>query len=389
MSCAPLRTGTVLVIAGTRPEAIKVAPVVHELRAADSPLGAYLLATGQHPQLLDDALADLDLTADATLDLVAADRSSQAGLLASLLPRLAAEIAALAPAAVLVQGDTASAFAGGLAALWAQIPLVHLEAGLRSGDLARPFPEEAYRRQLGAIASLHLAPTPKAVANLLAEGVAADAIVCTGNTVVDAAQRVAARGAIERPPSDRDLRQVLLTTHRRESWGEPLEQVLDAVVALVEEIPDIEVTVPVHPNPNVSRAVHQRLAGRDRVSLVEPLGYRQLVGALSRATLVLTDSGGIQEEAPSFGVPVLVLREVTERTEAIDAGCARLVGTDRDRVLAEARRLLTDHEAWATMAHVANPFGDGRAAERATAAIAALLAGREPAGSLVATGSAS
>ncbi|HWJ61010.1 MAG TPA: UDP-N-acetylglucosamine 2-epimerase (non-hydrolyzing) [Acidimicrobiales bacterium] len=366
---------TVLIVAGTRPEAIKVAPVVHQLRSPGSPLGAHLLATGQHPDLAAEALADLDLVADTTLALHPSDRSSQAALLAALLPALSAQIEARRPAAVLVQGDTASAFAGGLAALWAQVPLVHLEAGLRSGDLAHPFPEEAYRRQLGAIASLHLAPTPRAVANLRAEAVAADAIALTGNTVVDAARMVAANqpGPGLAPTPGR--RRVLLTTHRRESWGQPLHDVLDAAAELVATVPDVELLVPVHPNPNVGREVRNRLGGVERVVLTEPLSYRDLVAVLATATLVLTDSGGIQEEAPSFGVPVLVLREVTERPEAVEAGCARLVGTDRARVLAEARTLLTDPVAWQAMARVANPFGDGRAAERSVGAMAALLLG--------------
>jgi UDP-N-acetylglucosamine 2-epimerase (non-hydrolysing) len=364
----------VLLIAGTRPEAIKLAPVADRMSAAGL-LEPCLVGSGQHPEMVDQALAAFGRSADRT---VALDRrtGSQPELLARLTERLDPVLAEPGVAAVVVQGDTTTTLAGALVAFWRQVPVVHLEAGLRSHDLGAPFPEEANRRLVGQLAARHLAPTRPAAANLLREGVAPDTVLVTGNTVVDAVLTVAARPA---PWADPQLSTVegplvLVTAHRRESWGAPLDGILAAVRTLLRSHPRLRVVLPAHPNPAVRSQVDAALSDQDRALVTGPLPYADFARLLARAHLVLSDSGGVQEEAPSFGVPVLVLREVTERMEAVDAGCAALVGTDPDRIVTEASRLLQDPAARAAMVVGGSPFGDGRAAGRTAQAVAALLA---------------
>jgi UDP-N-acetylglucosamine 2-epimerase (non-hydrolysing) len=367
----------VLLLVGTRPEAVKAAPVA--LRLAEHPhLSPAIVHSGQHAVMVEQALAPFGLRPDESL-CYQRETGGQPELFAHLLPALDQLLARRRPKAVLVQGDTATALAGALAAFWRRIPVVHLEAGLRTGDLAAPFPEEANRQLVARVAALHLAPTPAAAAALEAESLSGGPIVVTGNTVVDAALRIA---ALETPAANPGLvavehelethggRLVLVTAHRRESWGAPLDEVLGAVATLTEGHPDIRVLLPVHPNPAVRAQVVTALGGHPRVTLTEPLSYPDLVRVLRRAALVLTDSGGIQEEAPSFGVPVLVLREATERMEAVDAGCAWLVGTDRTRILLAADEMLHTR---LRIPVTSNPFGDGDAASRVCAAIAELL----------------
>lgn len=368
----------VLLLVGTRPEAVKAAPVA--LCLAEHPhLRPSIVHSGQHAVMVEQALAPFGLHPDEFLR-YRRKTGGQAELFANLLPALDALLARRGPAAVLVQGDTATALAGALAAFWRRIPVVHLEAGLRTGDLTAPFPEEANRQLVARIAALHLAPTPAAAAALAAESPSGGPVVVTGNTVVDAALRIAALAApavnpdlvtVEKELETHGGRLVLVTAHRRESWGEPLDEVLAAVAALTERHPDVRVLLPMHPNPAVRAQVVAALGAHPRVTLTEPLAYPDLVRVLRRAALVLTDSGGIQEEAPSFGVPVLVLREVTERMEAVHAGCAWLVGTDRTRILLEADEML---QARLRVPSHNNPFGDGNAAVRVCAAIADLLA---------------
>lgn len=360
-----------LLVAGTRPEAIKIAPVALAARASGS-LRASILGTGQHERIFDLALEHFDLEADDRIPTIARAGGGQADLLGHLLPRLEAKIQRRSPAAVLVQGDTASALAGAMAAFWQRVPVVHLEAGLRSHDVDNPFPEETYRRVIASLASLHLAPTDAAVRNLEREGIPTDRILRIGNTAIDAAIHAATRSRLDVPQG---RRLVLVTAHRRENWGQPLRDVALAIRRLIDAHPDIEVVIPLHPNPLVSEALLSDLGEVERVRLVEPLDHPALIAHLQAATLVLTDSGGIQEEAPSFGTPVLVLRETTERPEAVEAGCAQLVGTDPLVVAGRASQLLGDEAARLAMATVANPFGDGRSGERAVDAVRWWLSG--------------
>jgi UDP-N-acetylglucosamine 2-epimerase (non-hydrolysing) len=367
----------VFLIAGTRPEAIKLGPVVAAMRATGR-LTPVLVASGQHPTMVGQALAAFEQTPDVTLP-VQRVTGSQPELMTAMVQQLDALFEQRRPAAVIVQGDTTTTLAGAMAAFWRHIPVVHLEAGLRSGDLESPFPEEANRRLVGQLASLHLAPTALAATNLLDEHVPPTQVIITGNTVVDAALSVAARQLPFDDPrlapfvGEPGTRLVLVTAHRRESWGEPLDRILAAVRRLVATYPDLRVVLPSHPNPAVRAQVEAGLSGLNQVMVTDPLPYHSLARVLSRAYLTLTDSGGIQEEAPSFGVPALVLRDVTERVESLDAGCAKLVGTDTDLIVTEASRLLDDRATRDAMTAGGNPYGDGMAAHRTEQAVAAML----------------
>ncbi|WP_328468177.1 UDP-N-acetylglucosamine 2-epimerase (non-hydrolyzing) [Actinoplanes sp. NBC_00393] len=356
-------------IGGTRPEAVKLAPVVLAMREQRL-LTPVVVASGQHPAMVAQALAAFGLAPDRTLHF---DRSTgrQAELLAEMVRGLDELWETRAPAAVIVQGDTTTSLAGALAAFWRRIPVVHLEAGLRSGDPASPFPEEANRRLVTRLAALHLAPTPLAALNLVGDNVAPADVLITGNTVVDAAAAMAARRTVT--PRTGGRRLILVTAHRRESWGEPLDRILAAVKQLIARYPDVEVVLPSHPNPAVRAQVDAALAGVERVTVTGPLPYPELTRLLAEAYLVLTDSGGIQEEAPSYGVPVLVLRDVTERVESLDAGCAELVGSDTAAIVKVASALLDDRSRRDAMVAGVNPYGDGRAAWRTAQAAAALL----------------
>ncbi|TDP96548.1 non-hydrolyzing UDP-N-acetylglucosamine 2-epimerase [Labedaea rhizosphaerae] len=366
----------VVLLAGTRPEAVKAAPVALAL-AGHPVLRPRIVHSGQHAGMVEQALAPFGLRVDDRLP-VQRDTGGQPELVAQLLPALDDVLATHDPAAVIVQGDTTTTLAGALAAFWRRVPVVHLEAGLRTGDLASPFPEEANRQLVARIAALHLPPTEQAAQALRAESVPSEHIVVTGNTVVDAVRHIASAAPPARDPKLSALehrvattggRLVLVTVHRRESWGAPLDRVLAAVHDLADAHPDIHVLLPAHPNPLVRRQI-AATPSHPRVVVTEPLDYPDLVRALRGASLVLTDSGGIQEEAPSFGVPVLVLREVTERMEAVVAGCAWLVGTDPARIRTEADRVLCQR---LRVPLDRNPFGDGRAALRVVAALEELL----------------
>lgn len=369
-------------IAGTRPEAIKLAPLVPALR--DEGLEPVFIASGQHPTMVHQALGAFGLKPDVTLNI---DRrnGSQAELVAALTVALEDHWSS-PPGAVVVQGDTTTVLASAMVAFWAKTPIVHLEAGLRSHDLSAPFPEEGNRRLVGQIAHLHLAPTVDARANLEREGIGPDRVVVTGNTVVDAVLDIAAQGrTVDDPLVDEFVRRarakrsrlLLVTVHRRESWGAPLDRVLGAVQTLLNRYQDAEVVLPAHPNPAVRQQVHTALGSHPRVLVTEPLAYPTLVAVLAASTIVLSDSGGIQEEAPSFGVPVIVLRDVTERMEAVNAGCAVLAGTNAQTIVDVAARLLDDPAERAAMVAGGNPFGDGKAAERSAAAIGWILGSRD------------
>lgn len=360
-----------------------MAPVVWALRARRDEVETRVVLTGQHTTLVDGMVDVLDLRPDYDLAIMREGQDLHhvaRACLEGMRPVLEVE----RPDLVLVQGDTATVFFASLGGFFQRIRVGHVEAGLRSGDRWAPFPEEIFRRLTDVLAELHFAPTLGAREHLLAEGVPPGGIHVTGNTVVDALLSVAGReeaGAAE--ASDPGLREalasperiVLLTAHRRESFGAPLREIFSGVRELTDAEEDVRVVYPVHPNPDVRGPAEEILAGHPRIHLTPPLGYLDLVRALRAATLVLTDSGGIQEEAPAFGTPVLVLREVTERPEGIDAGVARLVGTDRERIVDEARRLLADPGAREAMSSAENPYGDGHAGERIADVVVATLTG--------------
>jgi UDP-N-acetylglucosamine 2-epimerase len=368
----------VMVVFGTRPEAIKMAPVVAALKATPG-IETLVCVTAQHRQMLDQVLELFGLVPDDDLDVMAPGQALP-DLFARILTGMSGVLAARKPDLVLVHGDTSTTLATALAAFYAKVPVGHVEAGLRTGDLQAPWPEEANRRLTAPLSSLHFAPTTRSRDNLLAEGLPASQVHVTGNTVIDALLSVVARFesdaglagelASRFPFLDPSRRLVLVTGHRRENFGGGFEQMCLAIRDLAAR-GDTQVVYPVHLNPNVQEPVNRILGGVGGVHLIEPLDYLPFVYLMSRAHLILTDSGGIQEEAPSLGKPVLVMRDTTERPEAVDAGTVRLVGTDRARIVAEATRLLDDAAAHAAMARAHNPYGDGRAAAR----IAAIIAG--------------
>jgi len=358
----------VLVICGTRPEAIKLSPVVRELRRRRDEFQTTVCVTAQHRDLLDQVLAAFSLEPEYDLDLM---REGQTPLetTSRILSRLGPVLQAEAPHLVLVQGDTATTLCGAMAAFYQRIPVGHVEAGLRSGDLRQPFPEEMNRTVVTKLASLHFAPTREAAENLRAEGVSGDRIAVTGNTGIDALVHVAdelKRGGLvsEAAPQLRPGEKlIVVSAHRRENLGQRIESICRALLRMADR-EDVRIVFPVHPNPGVQGPVHRLLSGRRNISLVEPLGYVPFVELMRGAHLLITDSGGIQEEAPSLGKPVLVMREKTERPEGLRAGTAKLVGTSPGRIVGEAFRLLDDPAEYAGMARVRNPYGDGLASER-------------------------
>lgn len=361
----------ILLVYGTRPEAIKMAPLVRALKATagTTPVVA---VTGQHRAILDQVNELFDIDPAHDLDLLAPGQSLH-DITARSLRGIADILAIEQPDATVIQGDTTTAFAGALASFYSQIPVVHLEAGLRTGEIGNPFPEEANRKMTSSLTTVHLAPTADARANLLAEGIDPRTVRVTGNTVIDALLDITGRRLPSAHPAIRAIagrRAVLVTTHRRESWGDPMRQTAAAVAHLASRFPDVHWLIPVHPNPLVRDVLVPALETFPNVILSEPLGYADFAAALSYCELVLTDSGGVQEEAPSLGKPVLVLRDTTERPEAVSAGTVRLVGTDPVRIIAEAARLLTDPLVREQMSRAINPYGDGHAARRAAQAIA-------------------
>lgn len=362
----------VLIAAGTRPEAIKLAPLVSELRRSPHATDVVLCATGQHRELLDQAWRPFAMRAD--IDLALMTPNQQLGdLTAVILQEMTAVLRRQAPDWVVVQGDTTTAMATALAAFYLRLPVAHVEAGIRTGDRFNPHPEEWNRRAADAASALLCAPTARAAANLRAEGFDAERIVVTGNTGVDALLQIASRPDSERVrallAARPGTRLVLVTVHRRESFGQPLEHICHALRSLAREVPDAHFVLPVHPNPNVARVINRRLGSEPAFTLTPPLDYEDFVGLMKRAVLILTDSGGIQEEAPSLGVPVLVMRTRTERQEAVEIGAARLVGTCPDAIVNTARLLLTDERRRQAMRAPHNPFGDGRASARIAAVL--------------------
>ena len=356
----------VMTIFGTRPEAIKMAPVILELKKFPE-IETIVTVTAQHREMLDQVLNLFKIQPDFDLNIMSAgqtlfDITSRALLgLNSILEQVK-------PDMVLVHGDTTTTFTGALAAYYHQIKVGHVEAGLRTKNKYSPFPEEMNRKLTGALTDLHFAPTVTAKNNLLAEGVDAEKIFVTGNTVIDALYQTVSKdfkfsGELEKINST-NKRVILVTTHRRENLGEPLRQVYKALKRIVEEFPEVEIIFPVHKNPKVREVVNAELGNLAQVNLIEPLDYQPFANLMNRATLILTDSGGIQEEAPSLGKPVLVLRDTTERPEAVLAGTVKLTGTEQEKVYGAAKLLLTDSAEYKKMAAAQNPYGDGKAAQR-------------------------
>ena len=366
----------VMTIYGTRPEAIKMAPLiaaVHEHPAME----AVVAVTGQHREMLDQVNELFGIVPDHDLDLMT-HGATLAAVTSRTLTATTDLLERTTPDLVVVQGDTSSAFTAALAAFYQRIPVVHLEAGLRTGDIYAPFPEEVNRRLTAPIAALHLAPTATSRQNLVSEGIDPVHIAVTGNTVIDAL-----RTTIGRPVEFGDQRVaeivasgqpiLLVTSHRRESWGPRMAEAMGAVRNIADRHPEVRVLLPLHRNALVRDVIEPALAGLDNVLLTEPLSYHEFAHVLRASHVVLTDSGGVQEEAPSLGKPVLVMRDTTERPEAVEAGTVKLVGTSREAILGETLRLIEDSTAYAQMANAINPYGDGHAAPRCVAAIAQLL----------------
>lgn len=366
----------VLVVYGTRPEAVKVAPLVRLLKQS-STLDCVTAVTGQHREMLEQVNAVFGIQPDRDLALFEHGQSLNK-LASKVFGAMDALIDEVKPDAILVQGDTTTVAIAAIAGFHRQVPVVHLEAGLRSGNIDSPFPEEANRKLAGQVARLHLAPTPDAAQNLLGEGVDPASVVVTGNTVIDAMLETAELPSEFSDPALVDVvesgrRVVALTVHRRENLGAPMEHIAEAVARIADTYPEASIVFPMHRNPAVRATMLPVLEKHSNVLTIEPLDYVQFIHLQKASHIVLTDSGGVQEEAPSLGKPVLVLRENTERPEAVTAGTVRLVGTDADRIVQEVGRLMDDPDAYAAMAQVANPYGDGKAAERAVAAIEHLL----------------
>ncbi|GAB4110590.1 MAG: UDP-N-acetylglucosamine 2-epimerase (non-hydrolyzing) [Roseiflexaceae bacterium] len=365
----------VIVVIGTRPEAIKMAPIVHELARYPQQIQSIVCVTGQHREMLDQALSIFQIRPDYDLDLMQAGQTL-AGLTARLITALDQVFATEQPDWVLVQGDTTTVMAASLVAFYRQIKIGHVEAGLRSGDKFQPFPEEINRRITDLLADYYFAPTTQSRAALLAEHVPAERVLVTGNTVIDAllstVERVGQRQFA--PPFDTigDRRMLLVTAHRRENFGEPFQAVCRAIRRIALEFgPALQIVYPVHYNPDVRGPAYQHLSDLPNITMVDPVDYETMVQLLNRADLVLTDSGGLQEEAPSLHKPVLILRDVTERQEVVDLGAAMLVGTDEDRIVAATSELLTNPARYAAMSLVPNPYGDGQASRRIVQALLA------------------
>ncbi|MGH9614183.1 MAG: non-hydrolyzing UDP-N-acetylglucosamine 2-epimerase [Bryobacteraceae bacterium] len=371
---------TILFVLGTRPEAIKLAPLIRAVQEQPSRFRARVCVTAQHREMLDQVLTAFGLETHHDLNVMQSGQTlsqSSARIIASLEPVFQSEC----PDVTVVQGDTTTTFCGALASFYARVPVAHVEAGLRTGDIAQPFPEEMNRVLTSRLASLHFAATEGAAANLRAEGVNASDISVTGNTGVDAILHIRdglESGRVRADPivaADPSKRLIMVTAHRRESFGPGFERICAALGHLAAR-GDVEIVYPVHPNPNVREPVHRLLGNIPGIRLVDPLGYVPFVDLMRRSALLITDSGGVQEEGPSLGKPVLVLREKTERPEAVEAGTVRLVGTDPARIVAEAETLLDNPEMYHRMSRVHNPYGDGRASGRILALIHSFLSGK-------------
>lgn len=370
------------IVIGTRPEAIKMAPVVKALQAQPEYFKTIVIATAQHRQMLDQVFDIFEIFPDIDLDLMRPNQNLS-GLAARVLDALDEKLRAISPDLLMVQGDTTTVFATSVAAFHLNIPVAHVEAGLRSHNLRNPFPEEMNRRLTSVLTAIHLAPTPLARQELEKENIPKESIVVTGNTVVDALAHLLQRPfSIENTPLAsiplQDHRVMVVTSHRRESWGKDLESTCLAIRDLVAKCPDLLVVYPVHLNPNVRATVNDLLRDTPRVHLTEPLDYFTFINLMQACHLILTDSGGVQEEAPTLRKPLLVLRKLTERPEAFHAGLSKVVGNSREAIVAEAGRLLEDEASYAQMISQSNPFGDGNACKRISEALRRWSKGLRP-----------
>ena len=372
---------TVLMIVGTRADAIKMAPVIEAIRA-DSDLVPLVVATSQHREMLDQVLNAFGLSVDIDLDIMR-HRQTLTDITVRALEGLDRVFAEHEVDLTIVQGDTTTSFVGGLLSFYHGKAVAHVEAGLRTYDLSHPFPEEANRRLLDALSTLLFPPTERAKKQLLAENLPEDAMLVTGNTAIDSLLRVA---KMDRPIADPKIRAiaedgsrrlVVVTAHRRESFGAPFQRLIGALKRIAAAHPDVDLVYPVHLNPNVREPVFRLLSNMDNVYLIEPLSYLPFIALMNRAKLILTDSGGVQEEAPSLGKPVLVMRDTTERPEAVDAGTVKLVGTDKRMIIDNVSTLLTDEKTYNTMATAINPYGDGKACGRIITACSQFLDGHK------------
>lgn len=355
-----------MTVFGTRPEVIKLAPVIFETKKRG--IENIVCSTGQHRQMLDQMVGLFDISVDVELDVMTPGQTLEQ-ITSRVIERISLEYDKVKPDVVIVQGDTTTAFVAALAAFYKQIPVAHVEAGLRTDNRYDPFPEEINRRLISQIANYSFAPTDLARKNLLRDGVVEDTVTVTGNTVVDALQWVMARDLEFKNDQLKKLnvgsgKNILVTTHRRENVGQGMASIFTAVARLAEEFSDYNFIFPVHMNPKIQELSESMLGKLKNVTLTAPLEYTDLALVMKHSKIILTDSGGIQEEAPALGVPVLVLRKTTERPEGVDAGVAKLVGTDADRIYLEAKVLLTDNDAYTKMAQATNPYGDGRAAAK-------------------------
>ena len=363
----------VMTIFGTRPEAIKMAPLVKELEKNSDRIESIVCVTAQHREMLDQVLKIFDITPDYDLNIMH-DRQTLVGIATRALEGLDEVIKKVEPNIVLVHGDTSTTFAGSLAAYYNQTAVGHVEAGLRTYDKYFPFPEEINRRITGVIADMHFAPTQRNYNNLVSENTDPDKIYITGNTVIDALKTTVRDDYIFADEGLKSLdwenkRVIVMTAHRRENLGEPLRNICRAVLRIVNEFEDVQVVYPVHLNPAVRETVFEILGGHDRIKLIDPVNADELHNSIKRGYLVLTDSGGLQEEAPSLGKPVLVLRNETERPEAVEAGTVKIAGVDEENIYRMTKELLTDSEEYSKMARAVNPYGDGHASERIVKAI--------------------
>ncbi len=355
----------VMTIFGTRPEAIKMAPLVKELEKYPEIFDSIVCVTAQHRSMLDQVLDIFGIKPDYDLNIMKENQNLW-GLTSDVLLGIKDVLEKAKPDIVLVHGDTTTSMAAALSAFYAKIPVGHVEAGLRTFEKYYPFPEEINRVFADSVCSYHFAPTDKSVENLVKSQIPSEHIYKTGNTVIDALLYTLKnnRADLTKIGLDNNLKTVLLTSHRRENFGEPIKNICRAVLELIDKNKDIQVVYPVHPNPNIKDVVYPMLGGKDRIKLIEPLEYTDFCALMEKSHIILTDSGGVQEEAPALGKPVLVLRTTTERPEAIDYGTVKLVGTDKAKIVEETQKLLDDETAYKKMSEAINPYGDGHACER-------------------------